>query len=130
MKATSLGRFAAGPIQIDEETGHKFRAFSNEDGLDFHMDIARAEAQYDGPNFISAQHPFYAAVRRDGTIRVVSNEPSRVQPEDGELFIWSDEEIAPEMAFDVNTGEVTEGPYRWESDGWSDLPQLQIYLLR
>lgn len=101
----NFGKFKRG--ELSEENGFKFFPMFNENGEDFHLDIVKSESSYDGPNFIDSVMPFYAAVRPDHTIRVVSNEPSRVQPDDGEWFIGSDdEELKMGQVYDPETNEV------------------------
>lgn len=125
----SFGKFYRQPVQSDEE-GRKFYPYKNADGEDFHIDVAMKQAVYDGPDFVSAEYPYYAAVTENGVIRVVSNEPSRAQPDGDEYFIAMDEEYAPGMIYDPKSNTISDAPYNPEADGPTDLAQLKVYVLR
>lgn len=102
----SFGKFSRQPLQVDPETGFKFYPIANEDGEDFHLDIAKSQSTYEGSVFVEALFPYYASVEAGGRIRVASGEPSRVSPEDGEWFIASDEELSEGGYYDPEANEL------------------------
>lgn len=104
----NFGQFKKGELSV--ENGFKFYPMINEKGEDFHLNIVKSESTYDGPSFLDAVLPFYAAVRPDLTVRMVSDEPSRVQPDDSEWFIGSDEEIKIGQIYDVEDNTLTDAP--------------------
>ncbi|MCM2503070.1 hypothetical protein NDN16_05185 [Aureimonas altamirensis] len=102
----NFGKFTKQPIQVDQPTGFKFYPLHNEKGEDFHLDIVKPESKYEGSVFLEAVLPYYAAVESDGKIRVISDEPSRVPPDDGEWFIGSEEEIVEGDYYDPEANET------------------------
>jgi hypothetical protein len=50
--------------------------------------------------------PYYASVEPEGTVRIVSDEPSRAHPFDGGWFIGSEEEIAEGDIYDPEINEA------------------------
>ena len=103
----NFGVFRKKAIQTDPQTGYRFFPLENDDGEDFHLDIVKPQSTYEGSVFIEGDYPYYASVNKDGRVRVVSNEPSLVPPEDGETFIGSSDLINEGDVYDAEENEIS-----------------------
>ena len=107
----NFGKFNIELREQENEFGkftYKF-GVSEEDGRIW-QEIYSEVAEFDGPNFIKSDYPYFAAVTPNNVVRMVWDNPSMSTPDDGGYMIASDEPIDIGATFNPETNELHETP--------------------
>ena len=103
----NFGKFNIELREQENEFGkftYKF-GVSEDDGRIW-QEIYSEVAEFDGPNFIKADYPYFAAVTPDNVVRMVWDNPSMSTPDDGGYMIASDKPIEVGAIFDPEENEL------------------------